>query len=444
MVVRLADPFVPGGRNPKRVNRPQVEFYRARAKFCVYRGGVGSGKTASGAAKHRDHALANPGCTSMVCAPTYGQLRDFCLAELLKFTPSELIKSITESASAGMKVILVNGHKILFRTADKPRHLRGATLSGFWLDEAAYCPEEAFKVLVARVRDSRAVQRGTTQRLLTTSPDGAQGWFWRKWREKKDDPDWRWILGRTEDNAAHTGDDYVSEIAANVSKKESAQELGGEFVAAEGLVYGGDYDAEKHLVDYDLDPRRPVWLGVDFGFRHSAVLAFQQRPEDGAWVCFDEEMPEDTGAGALVDALLDKEWAPLVAGVVHDPAGLANSQDSGAPIVRAFDEVAGWVCMTPASEDRTIARGIEVVRWALAPMVGAPKLLFARHLQQLEAGRGWSRGVLADLAAYSYAEGSDEPEHDDSSHSMDALRYFVLVKIPMLRSSKKATTRSRF
>jgi len=419
--VRIKDEFTPHAK--------QLDFAISQAKFPAFVGGVGSGKTAVGAWKARNLAIINAGCLGVVGAPTYAQLRDGTMREFFRWCPDEIIKRKTESTTAGLMVELINGSKILFRSFDKPANLRSLTIGWGWYDEAGFGPEEGFRVLLARIRDKRAKLR---QLLITTSPNGTRNWLFRKKQETdKKDPLWAWFRASSRDNP-HNPDDYVDALAGNLSARAAQQEIDGEFIGAEGLVYGGDFNPgpDGHIVDYTYDPLRPVSIALDFGYRKSALLAFQQRREDESWVCFDEEMFEDTGTPGIVSALTQKPYAKRVVSVVHDPAGLNNAQDTGAPSVQILEQE-GFACEAP--DERRIERGIEAVRFNLAPYRGRPRLFFARKLQQIEEDRGWSRGVLKDIQAYHYPEKGDTtvPEHDDSSHSMDALRYWVLQRLPV-------------
>jgi hypothetical protein len=405
----------------------QEPFYYAPHRFRAFVGGLGSGKSAVGMNVAIDLAIENPGCTGVVAAPKYSQVRDVDLVEFRKWCPDPLIRKVSESITGGLKAQLVNGSTILFRSTDKPHTLRGLNLAWFVFDEAAYGEEEAFMILLSRVRDPRAKRKAI---VIITSPNGTRNWLHRKYRETfrpDQDGDWFWQRASSYDNP-HTGEEYVNDLASNVSARAAQQEIDGEFVGAEGLVYGGDFIPSVHEIAYDYNPGRPVYVGFDPGFRMAALLAFQQRPEDGAWVCFDEEMPEDVGAQKLAHMLVDKPYASHVAGMVVDPAGLNNAQDTGAPLVAVFEEQ-GFAVEAP--EERKIVRGIETVRYALRPYRGSPRLYFSNALRRKE--EGWTRGVIKDLEAYHYTPNTTEdvPEHDDSSHSMDALRYFCLVKIPV-------------
>lgn len=418
--MKIVDPFVP---TPQ-----QYGFLHSTAKVPVFRGGLGSGKTAIGAIKARNLAILNPGCMGLVAAPTFGQVKNASMVEVLKWTPEALIKRVRESTTAGLMVELINGSKIIFASADKPRNMRGPSVAWGWFDEADFGSEEAFRLLLSRIRDPRSVVR---QLLITTSPNGTRSWLYRKWQQTGEgrDPDWEWFRASSRDNP-HTGTEYVDSMAAHMSATAAQQEIEGEFVGAEGLVYGADFDERKHLIDYDYDPGRPVHLGVDFGFRKSAVLMFQQRPEDNAWVAFDEEMLDNSSSTDMVRVLDQKPYRQKIVAAVHDPAGLNNQQDTGAPLVQVLQDH-GIPCESP--EERKIARGIETVRFNLRPYRGNPRLYFARRLKTLEEERGWTRGLIKDFSAYHYPErgNTDVPEHDDSSHSMDALRYFCMVRLPV-------------
>ena len=78
-------------------------------------GGLGSGKSWSGAVKAVLYAIQHPGSLGLVCAPTYRQMRDSTLREFFKVLPRELIKSYNKSE---YELVLINGSEVLFRSLE--------------------------------------------------------------------------------------------------------------------------------------------------------------------------------------------------------------------------------------------------------------------------------------------------------------------------------------
>jgi hypothetical protein len=138
----------------------QVNFWNDPAKFRAFVGGVGSGKTTAGAI---ELLRQPPNRTGLVVAPTYPILRDATLRTFLELCPVDLIQEHNRSEN---RIELRNGSTLLFRSSDRPDGLRGPNINYAWLDEGAYISEEAYKVIVGRLR------RWPGRLWLTTTPRG--------------------------------------------------------------------------------------------------------------------------------------------------------------------------------------------------------------------------------------------------------------------------------
>jgi phage terminase large subunit-like protein len=121
-----------------------------------------------------------------------------------------------------------NGNRILFRSADKPERLRGMNLGWCWVDEAALIDEETWDILLGRLRLSPG------RAWLTTTPKG-HNWVWRRF---VDDPDEEHttIRATTRDNP-HLPDSYIESLEEQYTEAFRRQELGGEFVEAQGALW---------------------------------------------------------------------------------------------------------------------------------------------------------------------------------------------------------------
>src|SRR5580765_3570573 len=121
----------PAQRKPKRqldhtrLSGPQRAFLTSPAKFRLFVGGVGSGKSRAGCLE----CLRQPaGSTGMVLAPTYPMLRDATLRTFLELCQrGGVLRSFNRSE---MVVHLIDGKTVLFRSADDADRLRGPNLGG--------------------------------------------------------------------------------------------------------------------------------------------------------------------------------------------------------------------------------------------------------------------------------------------------------------------------
>lgn len=203
-------------------NPAQMSFWRAEERVSGYFGGVGSGKTFAGWAK----VMLQPARTrGMVIAPTYPMMRDSAYATFQELTPARAILSHNKSE---WKTVLANGTEILWRSGEYPDRLRGPNLHWAWVDEGAYCKEEAWRVLMGRLR------LGAGNAWVTTTTNGIDNWLY-EWFVERGLSDYSYVTGSTRDNR-HLPDHYVASLEEQYADdpEYAAQELEGAFVDLSG------------------------------------------------------------------------------------------------------------------------------------------------------------------------------------------------------------------
>lgn len=142
----------------------QRDFVAARDPFTAFVAGAGSGKTHAGVGKDFLYAATHPGSLGMVTAPTFSMLMDATFRKWQEIAPPE-----SYTWHVGEKRLeLVNGSEILWRSTDDPEHLRGPTLDWVHMDEAARSSEDAFNILIERLRPYEPEK----QLWITTTPKG--------------------------------------------------------------------------------------------------------------------------------------------------------------------------------------------------------------------------------------------------------------------------------
>ena len=198
----------------------QVAFWGDDSAVRGYIGGLGSGKTFAGAVE----ILKMPeGSAGVVVAPTFAMMRDASQRTFFEICPPEWIQSHNKAEQI---TTLANGTTIFWRSADKPSSLRGPNLGWMWVDEAAFVSEEAWRVLIGRIR------RQPARSWVTTTPNG-HNWLY-DWFVTQD---LGYVLhhGRTADNP-HNVSSYADGLRRQYAGDPAyaAQELDGQFVDLSG------------------------------------------------------------------------------------------------------------------------------------------------------------------------------------------------------------------
>lgn len=353
-------------------------------------GGIGSGKSYAGCVKALLRASERK-TLGMVTAPTYGMLRDATLRTFM-----ELARDfVTDFYKSEMLVTLVNGSEILFRSADNPDRLRGPSLHWWMGDEAAMYDRAVWPIMIGRLRADG--QAGDA--FVATTPRG-RNWLYERQGEI------RLFRARTRDNP-YLDPEFVRSLEASYTGQFAAQELDGEFVAFEGLVYQ-EFDRARHIQP-QAGPFVRYVAGVDEGYTNPAVILVAGVDGDGRVHLVEEfyqrrVLQADVVAEA---ARLRREYR--IEDFIIDPSAAGLSADfkrQGLPV-------------RPAKND--VMPGIQAVKAALATAGdGRPRLTLSPSCAN----------TVAEMESYAWKEHRtagfrDEPEKVND-HALDALRYILM------------------
>ena len=147
--------------------------------------------------------------------------------------------------------------------------LRGIEVGWAWSDECAFYKEEAFNVLIGRIRD----KKGTCQWKGTTTPNGFN-WLYNVFVEEPL-PHSKVVYSRTTDNLQNLPEKYVKTLQAQYDKRLAQQELEGQFVnLSSGKVYYS-FDRQENVKEAN-DRDRAIFCGLDFNVHPlCGVFAYQ-------------------------------------------------------------------------------------------------------------------------------------------------------------------------
>jgi hypothetical protein len=113
----------------------QGEVFNSRKRFRVLVAGRRFGKSYLSCIELLRGAIERPGETFFYAAPTYRMAKDIAWKVLKKLVPKAWIKSKNET---DLKIELVNGSTIELKGTENAMALRGRSLAGVVLDEAAF------------------------------------------------------------------------------------------------------------------------------------------------------------------------------------------------------------------------------------------------------------------------------------------------------------------
>lgn len=362
----------------------QMRFVTDTARYPAAIGGIGSGKTFVGAAK----TIARLGRQEfgLICAPTYKMLRDATQRTLFEMMRNLGI-DFEHHKGDNHVTIPSTGHEIIFRSLDDPDNLRGPNVAYTWVDEAAYISAEAWRIVKGRTRV------GDLQQAWITGTPKGRNWIWEEWVRDADDqhPLYRF---RTDENPT-LDKDFATSLG--YEGRFAEQELGGEFVSFDGLVYDM-FDRERHVRVVDTEGWRTV-NGVDVGARNPTVVLELKIAGDGRMHIAQEHHQRGMGSTAILNLIEQAADESQPEFIYIDPSAAAyidDLQSEGYPAEKA---------------DNDIQTGIQRVTTAFADgLTVDPSCI----------------NTIAEFESYQYPDnGSDKPIKQND-HCMDALRYAVM------------------
>lgn len=367
--------------------RTQYDFVTCAERFTAFVAGVGSGKTFGGAVK--GISLAKRGTLGLVVAPTYPMLRDATVRAY-----QELLGDAMALSKGEMLATLANGAEIMFRSADQPDRLRGANIHWAHIDEAALCPPQTWEIVIGRLRAG-----GTAGPCFITSTPKGRNWLYERAGEM------RIFRAHTRDNP-YISREFVESLEASYTGRFAAQELAGEFVGFEGLVYE-DFNRETHVIERD-GPWRRIIIGADEGYTNPAVLLLIAEDNDGRAHVLEEFYRRRVLQGDVVAAAREMFLAHKIETIQVDP--------SAAGLIAEMREVG-----LPANAANNMVRdGIQAVKSRLARAGdGRPRLTFAPACAN----------TIAEFESYAWKETGGEMRDDPekvNDHAADALRYGMM------------------
>ena len=234
----------------------QGEVFSSNKRFRVLVAGRRFGKSYLSCIELLKAAIERPGETYFYCAPTYRMAKDIAWKTLKRLVPQVWIKTKNES---DLKIELINDSVIELKGTENAMALRGRSLAGVVLDEAAFMDPE---VWIEVIRPALADKQGWA--LFISTPDGTACWFYDLWCYCKEDPtdEWkRWCYTTIE--GGNVPKHEIEAARAQLDQRTFRQEFEASFENLSGLVavsFGDDNISEK-AKDITVSP---ILLGVDF------------------------------------------------------------------------------------------------------------------------------------------------------------------------------------
>lgn len=305
----------------------QWDFIKCESKKALLLGGIGAGKSFSGAHFCIKMVSEYKGVTGLVTANTYTQLVNATVRTLT--CELDILGIEYKAVLGGAKKYIEIGDSVLYLySLERPDAIRGIECGFWWSDESAFAKHEAIQICRGRLRD----KKGPLFERHTTTSNGFN-WLYDEFENKDGEnasKDVSLFRGVTKENV-FLPDGYYDSLLEEYGGPDNPlakQELFGQFTnLSEGAIYWG-FDRDRNVQPCKLDNRYPVYVGQDFNVNNMEACYVQFR--DGKFYVTQENVltqhgaNTDTAASKIVEDLVPK-YRPLV---VPDSTGKALKSSS--------------------------------------------------------------------------------------------------------------------
>lgn len=364
----------------------QYEFVVCEDRFTAMIGGIGSGKTLAGCVKAIMHAKEKT--LGLVVAPTFRMLLDATIRTFLELN-QDLIKDFNKS---NMIITLKNGAEVLFRSGDNPEHLRGPNLHWAWIDEGALAHPATWDIVIGRLRAG-----GTAGPCwVTTTPKGRTNWVYEALKTMT-------VFNVTTLENPYASEEWKDSLVTRYSGQFLRQEVYGEFVSFEGLVYPM-FHPSIHIKERAPTEFEEFGIAVDEGYTHPAAILQIYAGSDDNYHIAKEFYKSGKLQADIVDIVY--KWAngsynvPVI--VDSAAAGLiAALRNTGLQVVPRKGKVMDGI--------RRVQNLLDPGEYKNPRITIDPSCV----------------NTITEFETYSWKDNRDEPIKE-FDHAMDALRYFLV------------------
>jgi hypothetical protein len=261
----------------------QSEFHASPAKYRLFGGAAGPGKSKALLMEAIVQAHEHPGVNTLLLRRTFPELEQSLLLYFRRDVPRELYDSYNESKHT---VTWRNGSTTRFGYCQRENDVyqyQGAEFLFIGIDELTLFTLRQWQFLTSR---NRCPVPGTFPNMAGATNPGNIGHAWVKslWIDKQPAPgmeqseeydpaDYDFISARVSDNPIYASDEnYLKTLRALPSHLRRA------FLDGDWDVFAGQYfdrfDTARHVTraeQIEWKPWWPRWISIDWGFEHPAA-----------------------------------------------------------------------------------------------------------------------------------------------------------------------------
>jgi hypothetical protein len=366
----------------------QDQFHRSGAKYRLFGGAAGPGKTKALLWEAIGQANDHPGCDTLLLRRTYPELESSLLAYFRRDVPRTLYRSYNEAQHL---VTWSNGSTTRFgycRNENDVYQYQGAEFLFIGIDELTHFTLKQWQFLTSR---NRCPVPKSFACMAGASNPGNIGHAWVKalWVDHAPPPgyerpelydalDYDFIRAKLADNPI-----YANDAAYHRALEALPEHLRRAFLEGDWNVFAGQYfdvfEFGRHTVRAEalrLEPWWPRWISIDWGFQHPSAVywhcaipqavtrarsqsenAFHESPvtsHESRIVTYREFVQSGLSPRMLAQGIAERSGRERISDVFLSPDAFAH-RTSEASIAEQLGEVltaSGLPRPAPADDDR--------------------------------------------------------------------------------------------
>jgi len=293
----------------------QERFYNSKARYPLFSGGFGCGKSMVLILKVLHH-LSYPRNYGLIGRVRYQELKDSVLQQFFELCPSSFIK---KQNKAELRVYFKNGSQLIFRHLDNiaENEIKSMNLGFFAIDQAEDVPENIFLALRGRLRRNIISPKGKDkyvhQGMMTCNP--ALTWLFKIYKQNPS-PEYELIEGNTLDNKANLPKSQIEDLLKYPEKwkRQYVYGIWDEFIS-EKNYFPIEYIQEQQMIkrpkirDFEgftiyenASPEEEYQIGVDpanMGEDSSAIVVVSKTTGHNV-ASWKGKIPADSLAGQII------------------------------------------------------------------------------------------------------------------------------------------------
>ena len=427
--------------------KKQTIFHKDKAKYRLFGGGVGGGKSVALTYEAIKQNTKYAGNRGLIARKRFEDLRKTTMITFFKFCPPELIYKYDQSKS---HLTFVNGSTIQFNHLEDIENIKSMDLGWFAIDEVTDIYYSDFQMLKSRLRYSISKPRANWEKVekqgvtyyiprhcgfMATNPE--PGWVKKMFVDgiepetgkKLDNPqDFSFTPSLSTDNPYNT-DDYLADLRNN-DPDWVKKYVEGNWTSLKGRIYN-TFREETHVKEFKVLPHWELYRGIDYGFSiDPTTCIFVAIDENGKFYVFDEYWSNEQNKSTVdhVEEILMKYPENKFA-FKHT---VADTHALGGQLALDMSRLG---LQTMKVKQHKITEGIAKVKVKLAKdYTDQPNLIIhprCKHLIEELYEYEWKERKDTELNS------SQEPK-DKSNHCADPLRYLIVMF-----GNKKAQTKDQ-